>query len=153
MIEDYKEFYGRESSDSIYEQISRKIQSSLRYPKLEDINLEQNPISFEEFIDFICEQYVKCMDRHWMPQNLLLNYDSNKYDFIGRLENFEEDIHYLFKKIQAPKYIYQYIGGKENSSQKTGYTSLWTDELAEKVYEKYKADFEAFGYDKMSYKK
>ena len=149
----YKEIYGREGADRIYKQISKKIQSLLGYPKLEDIDLEQNPISFAEFINFICEQNVKCMDKHWMPQTLILDLDKVDYDFIGRIENFEEDVNYLFNKIQAPKYIYQYIGGKENSSRKLGITNIWTDELAEKIYEKYKSDFEAFGYDKMSYKR
>lgn len=151
IVEYHKETYGQEDSDSIYEQTFKKIQFLLGYPKIEDIDLEENPIFFAEFINFICEQNVKCMDKHWMPQNLLLNYDCNQYDFIGRIENFEEDVNYLFNKIQAPKYIYQYIKGKENSSQKSGITSLWTDELAEKIYEKYNADFEAFGYEKMSY--
>ncbi len=152
IVEDYRDFYGREGSDSIYEQLARRIQSFLGYPQLEEINLKQNPVSFEEFINFICEQHIKCMDPHWMPQKLVLGYDFIKYDFIGRIESFEQDIHYLFNKIQAPKYIYQYIGGKMNDSQKIGRTSLWTDELAEKVYEKYKSDFAAFGYEQMSYK-
>ncbi|NES64035.1 MAG: sulfotransferase family 2 domain-containing protein [Okeania sp. SIO2D1] len=153
IVEYYTETYGRKGYDSIYDRISQKIQFFLGYPKLEDIDLEQNPVSFAEFINFICEQNVKCMDKHWMPQNLILDYDRVEYNFIGRIENFEEDVNSLFEKIQAPKYMYQYIGGKMNSSQKIGRASLWMDELAEKVYEKYKSDFEAFGYEKMSYKK
>lgn len=153
VVEYHKENYDPESFDRIYTQISQIIQSLLKYPKLEDINLEENPISFEEFINFICGQYVKCMDLHWLPQNLILDFDRVEYNFIGRIENFEEDIISLFDQIQVPKYMYQYIEGKMNSSQKICLASLWTDELAEKVYEKYKSDFEAFGYDKMSYKK
>lgn len=59
----------------------------------------------------------------------------------------------MFTKIAAPEYIYRHIEGKMNASPKTGQRSFWTDELAEMVYQKYKDDFEAFGYDKWSYKK
>lgn len=153
IVEYHKKTYDPESFDRIYTQISQTIQSILEYPKLEDINLEETPISFEEFINFICEQPVNCMDRHWMPQTLILDHDKTEYNFIGCIENFEEDLISLFDKIQAPKYMYQYIKGKENRSQRIGHASLWKDDLAQKFYEKYKSDFEAFNYDKMSYKK
>ena len=91
------------------------------------------------------------MDVHWQPQTLQLNWDFIQYDFIGNIENFEQDIRYVLNFIDAPKYIYPLVQEKQNSSQKQGKEILWTDELAEKVYAKYKADFVAFGYDKMSY--
>lgn len=151
IVEEYKILYKQEDSNSIFKQVYRRIQSFLGYPKIEDIDLNQNPVSFEEFVNFICGQNTKCMDIHWIPQTLQIGYDSIKYDFIGRVENFDRDVNYLFDKIKAPNYIYKYITGKMNSSKKNS-LSCWTDELAEKVYEKYKSDFEAFDYDKMSYK-
>ncbi|NES81690.1 MAG: sulfotransferase family protein [Moorea sp. SIO1G6] len=113
--------------------------------------MDKNPVSFQEFINFVCDQNPQCMDVHWQPQTLLLNCECIKYDFIGHIENFEQDVRYIFDYINAPKYMYHLINKKINSSQKEGKPIAWTDELADKIYKKYQADFQAFGYDKMSY--
>ena len=42
--------------------------------------------------------------------------------------------------------MYHYIKGQMNVTNKQKQKFGWTDELANMVYEKYKSDFEAFGY-------
>ncbi len=150
--ESFKKCYiNKRYPDNFYLRLSEKMKRILGYPDIEAIDLDQNPISFEEFINFICDQNPKSMDIHWQPQTLQLSWGFVKYDFIGHIENFEQDIHYILDHIDAPKYISHLVREKQNSSQKQGKEIFWTDELAEKVYEKYKADFQAFGYNKMSY--
>lgn len=152
--ESFKQAYSNQKyPDNFYLRLSEKIKKKFGYSDIEAIDLENNPISFEEFIHFVCNQNPKCMDIHWQPQTLQLSWDHIKYDFIGHIENFEQDIRHILDRINAPKYIYNLVKEKRNSSQKEGKKILWTDDLANQVYEKYKADFEAFGYEKMSYKK
>ena len=136
-----------------YKQMYEKFKMLWGYPNLDSIDLNKTPVSFEEFIDFICNQNIEDMDEHWLVQTSYIGYNFIDYDFIGRLENFTQDIQVVFNKIKAPEYIYKYITGKMNESKRKEIKFNWTDELAEKIYEKYRSDFEAFGYDKMSYKR
>ena len=89
----------------------------LGYPNLDSIDLNKSPVSFEEFISFICNQNIEDMDEHWQLQTYYIGYDFINYDFIGRLENFAQDIQVVFNKIDAPEYVYKYIAGKMNVSK------------------------------------
>ena len=146
-----KESYGRYFK-SPYKQVYEDFKMLLGYPNLDSIDLSKNPVSFEEFINFICGQNIEDMNEHWQLQNNYIGYEFIDYDFIGRLENFDQDIQVVFHKIGAPEYMYRYITGRMNESKRQKMKINWTDELAEKVYEKYRSDFEAFGYAPMSYK-
>lgn len=146
-----KESYGKYAKHH-FKQIYEKFKMLLGYPNIDSIDLNETPVSFEEFINFICDRNIEDLDEHWQLQTYYIGYEFIDYDFIGRLENFARDIQLVFNKIDAPEYIYQYITGKMNESKRKELKINWTDELAEKVYEKYRSDFEAFGYDRMSYK-
>lgn len=124
----------------------------LNYPKLESINIKSTPVSFEEFIKFVCRQKTEVMDVHWRTQTSITGLDFVKYDFIGKVENLAPDLEYMFNKIRAPEFMYRHIKDKMNVTNKQE-KIFYTDELANMVYEKYKSDFEAFGYDRFSYKK
>lgn len=138
---------------SPYQQVYEKFKMLFGYPSLESINLSQTPVSFEEFVEFVCKQNVEDMNEHWQIQTHYIGYDFIDYNFIGRLENFDRDIQTVFSKINAPEYLYRYISGKMNESKKQKIKIEWTDELAKRVYEKYRSDFEVFCYDRMSYKR
>ena len=146
-----KESYGKYTKHP-YKQVYEKLKMLFGYPNIDSIDLNKTPVSFEEFINFVCDQNIEDMDEHWQVQTYYIGYDFIDYDFIGRLESFAQDIQVVFNKINAPDYIYRYITGKLNESKRKETQINWTDELAEKVYEKYRSDFEAFGYDRMSYK-
>ncbi|MDF0551649.1 sulfotransferase family 2 domain-containing protein [Kamptonema sp. UHCC 0994] len=146
-----KQFYGKEPPISPLSQIATKLKVwLLEYPDIDSIDLNQTPVSFEEFIKFICNQNVENLDEHWQPQTFYMGYEFANYDFVGRVENFDQDIQYVFNQVKAPEFLYRHIKGKMNVTQKPE-TIFWTDELAEMVYEKYQSDFETFGYEKESY--
>lgn len=147
-----EKLYGKEPPLKPMDVVSAKIKTwLLGYPDLDGIDLNEIPVSFEEFIEFICSQNIENMDEHWQPQTYYMGYEFTNYNFVGRVENFDRDIQDVFKKIDAPEYLYRHIEGKMNVSQKPK-SNFWTDELAERVYEKYKSDFEIFGYERDSYK-
>lgn len=138
---------------SIFENFYAKAKTlMLGYPDLNSIDLNETSLSFKEFVEFVCNQTIENMNSHWQPQTYYIGFDCIKYDFIGRVETFDKDIQYVFDRIKAPKFIYSHISGKINQSKSIENNNFWTDELANMVYNKYKVDFEAFGYEKMSYK-
>lgn len=141
------------SDNALSKTLTRLKTLLLNYPQLESINIQSDPVSFEEFIKFICQQDTEVMDVHWRPQTLITGVDYIKYDFIGKVENLSSDIVYLFNKIKAPKFIYRYIKGKINMTNRQQQKVFWTDELANMVYEKYQSDFYFFNYERSSYQK
>lgn len=103
----------------------------------------QPPISFIRFIRQICRQPALYHDPHWMPQSDALFLDKIRYDFIGRVERLDEDWKKLMAKLGRPLPPLRRL----NASAKTPpATDLFTPALRDMVYEKYRSDFEAFGY-------
>jgi len=83
---------------------------------------------------------------HIIPQHYFVCIDGeNKADFIGKLENIDEAWNTVCSEIGQFANI-----GKTNASRTdNNYKDYFTDELIEIVNEKYKKDFELFGYEKL----
>jgi len=103
--------------------------------------------SFKKFLELI----NKNKHTHWMPMsNFFHNKDVN---FIGRFENYQEDLNKLEKLIQV-KLIKKNFSGALNFSEKFNYLELYKDKTnIDKVYELYKDDFKRFDYDFHDFKK
>lgn len=102
-------------------------------------------IDFASFIKAICSQDPADMDLHWKPQFDLLQPDKIEYDFIGRFERFNED----FSAIKAKLGINAEAEPQYSSNRTRAYEKLnayYTEELQNLVRDKYKVDFENFGY-------
>lgn len=105
-------------------------------------------ISFQEFIDVVCHQSISQMDPHWRMQYYQTFQDSINYDFIGRLENFQNDCDYVFSKIRAD-YAKYYRSERRHATRSEEFLNkFYSEDLKERVFDKYKQDFEYFGYDK-----
>lgn len=94
---------------------------------------------FEYFIDFINRQNVDKADPHIRSQSSLL--PLNDLDFIGRFENFEEDLKYVFGVINIDPLICH-----KNFSQHEHYSHYYTERTRDIIADKYKEDIENFGY-------
>lgn len=121
----------------------REILAQLNY----DVdNLEQE-ISFEEFVNAIIEQPILLMNPHWKVQYYQTLQDHIEYDFIGKLENFDNDFIKVLGKIDVQnykKYLSEEKRHASNASKKI--KRYYTSELRDLVYTKYKRDFEYFEY-------
>jgi hypothetical protein len=101
-------------------------------------------ISFGEFVESIVEQESNDMDRHWAPMVDLLRPDLVNYDYIGKVESFEQNINFLCGKKgwKTPKQVHI-----NQSKVKT--PSDFSDAYIKKlIYQRYECDFQYFEYPK-----
>lgn len=103
-------------------------------------------ITFREFVDTVCSQSVYQMNLHWRVQYYQTFQDSIEYKFIGKLERFENDIAHVFSKIRRDYADYYRPEIRHATNSDKLLNKYYSDDLQEKVFNKYKIDFEYFGY-------
>ncbi len=99
-------------------------------------------MSFSDFVHFVTQIPDKHCEGHFVPQHYLL--DLETLDFIGRLENFEQDFSYVKEQISLSDDIKP---EKLNSTKHGPYQNYYDDELRKMVAKKYAQDLEIFNYD------
>ena len=104
------------------------------------------PISFEQFVSAVEKQPLSMMDNHWRPQYYSTYQDTINYDFIGKLERFDEDYSYVMDKLGASDYYIKESRHATGSSSK--FAEYYTEDLLERVCKLFQIDFEKFGYNK-----
>ena len=102
-------------------------------------------ISFEDFIEYICQQDIYDMDRHWLPQHISIHSEIIEYDFIGKLESFEEDISYILNKAGIDSSAID-LKSKTNETprQAERINYFFNTNLKEIFYKKYYFDFKLY---------
>ena len=95
--------------------------------------------SFREFTLNLSNVYEEFRSPHW---NLQVNWIKDRIDFIGRFENFQQDVNIVCDKIGIP---HQNLPHKKKSNH-IHYTEYYDDETRSIVAEKYAKDIEYFGY-------
>ena len=110
-------------------------------------------ITFEEFINYILEGKANVMNKHWKLFDELCRPCLVWYDFIGYLEDIEQDSNDVLKilglndRVVFPVNISS--GYRVPSSVlMTNYFSKLPRSYKERLYNKYRYDFEMFGYPK-----
>lgn len=103
-------------------------------------------LSFAEFIDAIIAQPVGLMDPHWRTQYYATFQDGIEYDFIGRFENFEMDLKKAINQTAINFERYYNVQNNHATKANSQLATYFTAEIADKVYHKFKIDFDYFGY-------
>jgi chondroitin 4-sulfotransferase 11 len=110
--------------------------------------VHENSSTFEEFI-------YNCTDEIEVKEGVCYSFTYNQLDyvtdengkllvdFIGRLENFYEDVHEVFDKIGIPLESIPHT----NRSEHRHYSEFYTPETEMVVRERFKRDIEYFGYE------
>tara|TARA_B110001469_G_C9648889_1_gene330043 strand:- start:10640 stop:11431 length:792 start_codon:yes stop_codon:yes gene_type:complete len=143
--------------DKIFKNKVQKIQVvDALFPSLKSLCKEEKlavEVSFADFVEFVTShQNHKKMNPHWRPQVSVLFYDYINYDFIGKLEDAERTWQQIYNKIYSSRMQFIPMGRRNSSGRREiAVNNIYTHYLAERVYEFYKRDFEAFDYCKSSY--
>jgi hypothetical protein len=129
----------------------------------------EKSITFRQFLDYIAATEERYLDVHWKTQNAFL--ENIKLDFVGKLETLSDDFEYIKRRINLkenlvlPKqnvtnyekavdspYNYADLYPKElkQLERRPNYQSYYTSDLVDLVKQRYKCDFERFGYDDLT---
>lgn len=111
-----------------------------------DASRTNEPISFEEFVNAVCEQPIVNMDAHWRVQYYQTFQDSIGYDFIGRFEFFDRDISTIMMNINPDFNKYMTKELRHSTKATELLDKYYTPSLVEKVKSKYLKDFKFFNY-------
>ncbi len=107
-------------------------------------------LSFKEFLLAVKKQSYAEMDSHWKPQSVLLAADSISLDFIGRQENFDNDIQKALAIINKTESNLNTIENEAphavGANKKL--QEYITDDIANLIQEIYTDDFSLYGYSK-----
>ncbi|WP_262693435.1 sulfotransferase family protein [Kordiimonas aquimaris] len=118
----------------------------LKARQLDPENLEQD-ISFSEFIETIQTIDKYKLDPHWSPQYHEIFNERIKFDFIGKLERFDEDLSILAKMLKMPlasEVPEQPINNKSYGHKST--SSAYNSKDIRIATELYAEDFSFFNY-------
>jgi dermatan 4-sulfotransferase 1 len=103
-------------------------------------------VSFTDFIGFL-ERGGLFSNAHWAPQTSVLPIDTKLIAFIGRVENLEADLARLINQIPGMlnfNTVITHENGQTNSAAQIA--EYYDDDLASRVYELYREDFDSLGY-------
>lgn len=114
---------------------------------LDKDDLEQY-VSFEDFVAVICDGEIERHDPHWSPQVYTTCAHWVSLDFVGKLEQFDDDFQALREFLPTNAIGEEYEPG---TPHKTDANESWKDyfqspELVKKVTSYYEQDFDTFKY-------
>ena len=108
----------------------------------------QRILTFEEFVDAVYDQLPINMDPHWRTQYYQNFISGISYDFIGRFEQMDKDLHHVLDCLDIDSEKYYEKVDVHATSAATLLEQYYTPSIVEKVYQKFKIDFDNFDYPK-----
>uniref|UniRef100_A0A7M5XJI1 Carbohydrate sulfotransferase n=1 Tax=Clytia hemisphaerica TaxID=252671 RepID=A0A7M5XJI1_9CNID len=104
-------------------------------------------ITFEQFVKFVIKAGPD-FDDHWRPQTRICHICDLDYKYLGKFETMEIDANYIFKTLNESLKFPKMTEYKLKTTQilKKYYTEL-PQPLMKQIFEFYRNDFDAFGYD------
>ena len=110
-------------------------------------SLTAETFDFVHFLKFVREQNSSSMDRHWRPMVDAISYGKINYNFIGKLENFEDDFQKVLDESGLDDSNWKSLLELRNaSSYSKPWREYYTQESIDLVKEIYSQDFTAFEY-------
>jgi hypothetical protein len=97
--------------------------------------------NFDKFVNYVSGLNIDECDRHLRSQSALI--DLNMVDYLGRMETFEDDAAFIFRKLGLPE---RQIDRKNVTATRKNYREYYSDQLAEQVAQVYRKDIQIFGY-------
>jgi hypothetical protein len=107
---------------------------------------------FDEVVTKIHSIPDSISDTHFMSQTSVLYQGSDggfNYDFIGKLESFEEDFRLILDKVEGVVPVWQ---NKTSANTVAKLHEFISPELEALIYDRFQEDFERFSYPRITYK-
>jgi len=114
-----------------------------------DLPLPKNAdetLSFADFVHFTAATADRRIDVHWQSQDDILNVPGIVFDFIGKLESFNQDFARVIEHVGAGHAAAAAINAHFNRSRHRPWRDYYTGPLAAEVYRTYERDFDRLGY-------
>ena len=109
-------------------------------------------VSFRDFVKYLERAPTKVLvDGHFNSQTNILMPHLLKYDFIGRVENFNKDFNEVLKHLNATHETCNIASQITNPSSKISLAAVYDKELADRVFKLYESDFKKLGYERDSW--
>jgi hypothetical protein len=108
-------------------------------------------VAFRDFVRYVEEMADPDRDFHWRSQTAIVMPAMIQYDLIGRMETFAQDFEQVLRRLSASAELIAAIPEAVNPTTKMYHAAAYDRELAWRVYDMYRVDFETFGYDRDSW--
>ncbi len=105
---------------------------------------------FTKFVDFVIGEFKgQGINNHWKPQYFYCDFCHINYDYIGKVETFNDDLKFVMDKTGIFKGIEIQSNGLNTSKNASNvdYFSQLDKERRNILRDLYKVDFDLFGYD------
>ncbi len=104
-------------------------------------------VPFETFLAYVESQRQGQRNQHWDTQVSVLACDAIQYEQTYQMESqFNEGMTHILTQVGlSPEWLAERLATPRNPSRKLN-TTVYNADLAERVYNIYRADFEQFGY-------
>ena len=130
-----------------------RLVSAYRDSKPEGLFKSQHNVSFNEWLVKVVLNSTKSgMNRHVTPYNKWCQPCSTKYDFVGELNNFDDDMNAILEHVGArdlvilPKRELTHYTEAKSNDVVEAFTTNIPKHLLEQIYEKYYMDYFLFGF-------
>lgn len=163
LVSTYANFFIRLLSSGRVSQLARDT-AKFFYGEQKYLEYEDK-ITFEQLVEYVCAVDNKSLDPHCKPQSLFLG--DIKYDFLGRMENLNNDLEQIQKRLNCSFDIPKLNRTNyEDSSQSVenfssfssqqlrksinkvpNYKQFYNSKLIDMVADKYAQDITRFGYE------
>lgn len=146
------------NSSEYYHRIATYVETSHRH--LRSIESDRHlPLTgvptFEDFVNFLVSPRPSKWDgdAHWMEYSRACQPCHHQYDVVIKLETIAEDVIYLREKLGVEPEDYPILlpDMQPHSYDSTGLFATIPRALAIRLYNKYRFDFEAFGYERPNF--
>jgi hypothetical protein len=129
-------------NDEQYARLADEVRAACHYPA-------DTVVAFGDLVRHVAE--VGPFDAHWERQVDVLAVDRISYDTIGRFETFVADFAAILTRLGAAQDVLTIAAEVTNPTSELPVAAAYDSELAGVVYDFYRDDFDAFGYDKDSW--
>ena len=106
-------------------------------------------LRFSDFVNFATATALTRVDAHWQLQDDLLSMPGITLDLVGKVENFANDFRRVLDHAGVEEPLLSEAIRPLNASDHEGWSTYYTRELADRVYQAYERDFDRFEYPRM----